>query len=71
MHSPLSLLFFTALASAATLPRVILPRQNSTGGKFQFMGTNIAGFDFGCGTDGTCDISKAVPALTALNGPDG
>ncbi len=34
-------------------------------------GINIAGFDFGCGTDGTCDISKAYPPLTSLGGPDG
>ncbi|KAI1355153.1 glycoside hydrolase family 5 protein [Xylaria sp. FL0043] len=37
----------------------------------QYFGVNIAGFDFGCGTDGTCDTSKVVPPLSALGGPDG
>lgn len=68
----LSLLALTSLVSAETLSHVNLePRQNGSTGKLQFMGTNIAGFDFGCVTDGTCDISKAVPPLTTLNGPDG
>jgi endoglucanase len=34
-------------------------------------GVNIAGFDFGCTTDGSCDITKAVPPLSSLGGPDG
>jgi len=34
-------------------------------------GVNIAGFDFGCLTDGSQNVSKAYPPLTALKGPDG
>lgn len=32
---------------------------------------NIAGFDFGCTTDGSDDITSAVPPLASLGGPDG
>ncbi|KAF8551758.1 hypothetical protein OG21DRAFT_1486732, partial [Imleria badia] len=32
----------------------------------RFAGVNIAGFDFGCGTDGTCNATKACPPLTQL-----
>lgn len=35
------------------------------------VGTNIAGFDFGCATDGTCTTSKAYPPLSSLGGADG
>lgn len=34
-------------------------------------GVNIAGFDFGCGIDGTCNTVKAVPPLSSSGGPDG
>ncbi|OJA11279.1 hypothetical protein AZE42_11577 [Rhizopogon vesiculosus] len=37
----------------------------------RFAGVNIAGFDFGCGTDGTCVISEAVPPVYQLSGVDG
>ncbi|KAG1790655.1 glycoside hydrolase family 5 protein [Suillus plorans] len=37
----------------------------------QFAGVNIAGFDFGCGTDGTCIISQVVPPVYQLSGVDG
>lgn len=37
----------------------------------QFAGVNIAGFDFGCGTDGTCAASGAVPPVHELSGTDG
>ncbi|KAG1826304.1 glycoside hydrolase family 5 protein [Suillus variegatus] len=37
----------------------------------QFAGVNIAGFDFGCGTDGTCIISEVVPPVYQLSGVDG
>ncbi|KAF5326770.1 hypothetical protein D9619_004471 [Psilocybe cf. subviscida] len=40
-------------------------------GKLSLVGVNIAGFDFGCGTDGTCDTTKAVPPLSQYGGPDG
>ncbi|KAL7807423.1 endoglucanase EG-II [Trichoderma gracile] len=41
----------------------------------RFAGVNIAGFDFGCGTDGTCVTSKVYPPLKNYTGsnnyPDG
>ncbi|MCJ1238836.1 Endoglucanase EG-II [Varicellaria rhodocarpa] len=37
----------------------------------QFAGINIAGFDFGCGTDGTCTVSSVVAPLSSQGGPDG
>ncbi|KAI1756360.1 glycoside hydrolase family 5 protein [Xylaria castorea] len=45
------------------------PLERATG--VQYFGVNIAGFDFGCGTDGTCVTTKVVPPLSALGGPDG
>ena len=35
------------------------------------MGVNIAGFDFGCNTDGNCNASGAWPPLTQYYGHDG
>ncbi|KAK0907534.1 Endoglucanase EG-II [Friedmanniomyces endolithicus] len=32
----------------------------ASSGKVSYAGVNIAGFDFGCGTDGTCTVSGAV-----------
>ncbi|RDX54717.1 endoglucanase [Lentinus brumalis] len=40
-------------------------------GKLRFAGVNIAGFDFGCSTDGTCSASGAWPPLTQYYGNDG
>ncbi|KAI1332561.1 glycoside hydrolase family 5 protein [Xylariaceae sp. FL0255] len=37
----------------------------------QYFGVNIAGFDFGCGTDGTCVTSQVDPPLQSLGGADG
>ncbi|CAJ2502783.1 Uu.00g101770.m01.CDS01 [Anthostomella pinea] len=37
----------------------------------QYFGVNIAGFDFGCATTGTCNTSAIYPPLPALGGPDG
>ena len=34
-------------------------------------GVNIAGFDFGCLTDGSQNVSDVYPPLQALGGPDG
>jgi endoglucanase len=47
----------TILASAAHAA----PAQQRAGG-VQLGGVNIAGFDFGCTTDGTCDTSRVYPA---------
>ncbi|QSZ33224.1 hypothetical protein DSL72_002812 [Monilinia vaccinii-corymbosi] len=44
----------------------------SASGKTQYIGTNIAGFDFGCSTDGTCATQNVYPAIASVNnGPDG
>jgi endoglucanase len=40
-------------------------------GKLPLVGVNIAGFDFGCGTDGTCNTTQALPPLSQYGGPDG
>lgn len=44
-------------------------------GKVRFAGVNIAGFDFGCVTDGTCNTAKVYPPVTNIppyyNNPDG
>ncbi|KUJ09726.1 cellulase-domain-containing protein, partial [Mollisia scopiformis] len=37
----------------------------------QYMGMNIAGFDFGCATNGTCNFTTMLPPLTSLGGSDG
>ncbi|EMC92290.1 glycoside hydrolase family 5 protein [Baudoinia panamericana UAMH 10762] len=37
-------------------------------GHVQYAGVNIAGFDFGCGTDGTCTTSSVVPPGANGNG---
>ncbi|RFU31855.1 hypothetical protein B7463_g4482, partial [Scytalidium lignicola] len=53
--------FVTSTTSSSTNPT----------GSVQYAGVNIAGFDFGCGTDGTCDTTQAYPPLSSLGGPDG
>jgi endoglucanase len=61
------------LASAAVAAPGLYPleaRQNTTG-RVQYAGVNIAGFDFGCTTDGRCNLSSVTPPLSALGGPDG
>ncbi|KAK7014013.1 glycoside hydrolase superfamily [Favolaschia claudopus] len=40
-------------------------------GALKFVGVNIAGFDFGCNTDGSCTASAAYPPLTQYYGKDG
>ncbi|KAL9133221.1 MAG: hypothetical protein Q9175_005605, partial [Cornicularia normoerica] len=37
----------------------------------KFAGVNIAGFDFGCGTDGSCTVSSVDPPLSQYGGGDG
>jgi endoglucanase len=49
-----------ALASPVPGPQA----SPSTKGRVAFAGVNIAGFDFGCGTDGTCD-TKSTFDVTA------
>ena len=43
----------------------------TSGGKTKYAGVNIAGFDFGCQTDGTCTVSGVYPPLTQFSGKDG
>ncbi|KAF8193945.1 carbohydrate-binding module family 1 protein/Glycoside hydrolase family 5 protein [Mycena galopus ATCC 62051] len=40
-------------------------------GTLQLVGVNIAGFDFGCNTDGSCTASAAYPPLLQYYGKDG
>lgn len=43
-------------------------------GKSAYFGVNIAGFDFGCGVDGTCGMTAPnldYPPLASLGNPDG
>ncbi|GJE86576.1 fCBD and Cellulase domain-containing protein [Phanerochaete sordida] len=65
-------------SSAPTAPSS--PTTSSTGpvstapasaGTLRFAGVNIAGFDFGCNTDGSCTASAAWPPLTQYYGHDG
>ncbi|KAG2132688.1 glycoside hydrolase family 5 protein [Suillus bovinus] len=50
---------------------ILINAQTSKSTPLQFAGVNIAGFDFGCGTDGTCVASNAVPPIYQLSGIDG
>lgn len=63
-----------------TMSTVVTPGPTSNpapapapGSGTQFAGVNIAGFDFGCGTDGTCTTSGAYPPVPHgnNNAPDG
>lgn len=40
-------------------------------GALRFAGVNIAGFDFGCNSDGSCTASGAWPPLLTYYGHDG
>ncbi|KAK6602872.1 glycoside hydrolase family 5 protein [Botrytis cinerea] len=61
----------TSATTSASSKTSTAAAPNSTG-KTKYIGTNIAGFDFGCTTDGTCLTNKVYPALSSLNnGPDG
>ncbi|KAI1816289.1 glycoside hydrolase family 5 protein [Poronia punctata] len=57
----------TALPQSRLASRVAGRRSHGLASKradgVQYFGVNIAGFDFGCGTDGTCDTSKVVSPL--------
>ncbi|KAK8089928.1 Endoglucanase EG-II [Apiospora hydei] len=63
MHTP----FVAALALAGAAAAGPVEKRAGT----QFFGVNIAGFDFGCSTSGSCDLSQSLPPLATLNGPDG
>ncbi|EJF63845.1 endoglucanase [Dichomitus squalens LYAD-421 SS1] len=57
--------------SSAPAPTSTCQIPPASAGKLRFAGVNIAGFDFGCGTDGTCNASGAWPPLTQYYGADG
>ncbi|RPD65704.1 endoglucanase [Lentinus tigrinus ALCF2SS1-7] len=66
----------TATTTAATTTSAPAPTSScqipaASAGKVRFAGVNIAGFDFGCSTDGTCNASGAWPPLTQYYGNDG
>ncbi|KAH8889182.1 cellulase-domain-containing protein [Thozetella sp. PMI_491] len=62
----------TSLPSSATSLSTSALSPSSPSSGTQFAGVNMAGFDFGCGTDGTCSLSGATPPLTTYkNGKDG
>ncbi|KAF5350969.1 hypothetical protein D9756_008340 [Leucocoprinus leucothites] len=62
-----SALLLSASISTA-LPSPHTPRQSQS---LKFAGVNIAGFDFGCNSDGSCTASAAWPPLTKYYGADG
>ncbi|KAE8452904.1 Endoglucanase EG-II [Mollisiaceae sp. DMI_Dod_QoI] len=47
------------------------PASPSGTGKVKYVGVNVAGFDFGVGTDGTQNLTNVYPPVQALGGPDG
>ncbi|KAH8101865.1 endoglucanase [Cristinia sonorae] len=55
-------------ASAPAAPSSTAP---ASAGKLRFAGVNIAGFDFGCNSDGSCTASAAWPPLAEFYGHDG
>ncbi len=57
--------------SAAPAPTSSCQVPAPSAGKLRFAGVNIAGFDFGCSSDGTCNASGAWPPLTQYYGADG
>jgi endoglucanase len=64
----------SALPKATTTAAAVDPSCSvapSGTGTLKYAGVNIAGFDFGCGTDGTCLASKAWPPLSQYGGNDG
>ncbi|KAH8796676.1 glycoside hydrolase superfamily [Hyaloscypha finlandica] len=63
--------FIKPNADVQTAASTTAPPAPSETGKVKFAGVNIAGFDFGCLTDGSQNISKVYPPVRTLNGPDG
>lgn len=68
----------TATTTVKTTTKATTTTTSSTPsntGRVRFAGVNIAGFDFGCGTDGTCNTAKVYPPVTNMppyySNPDG
>lgn len=55
----------TGTKTATSAPTGTGSGSGSGTGKTRFAGVNIAGFDFGCGTDGTCNTSAIYAAPNA------
>ncbi|OCH93916.1 endoglucanase [Obba rivulosa] len=66
--SPVSSSTASAPSSAPSASCSDLP---TNPGPLRLVGVNIAGFDFGCSTDGTCTASGAWPPLLQYYGADG
>ncbi|KAG4426516.1 Endoglucanase EG-II [Cadophora malorum] len=55
---------------SATSATTSAPSASATS-KVKYAGVNIAGFDFGCLTDGSQTLTSVRPPLSSLGGPDG
>ncbi|KAJ7881766.1 carbohydrate-binding module family 1 protein/Glycoside hydrolase family 5 protein [Mycena olivaceomarginata] len=61
----------SSTTSTATGPSSTCGSPAPGSGTLKFVGVNIAGFDFGCNSDGSCTASAAYPPLTQYFGKDG
>nr|ADZ44606.1 beta-1,4-endoglucanase [Phialophora sp. G5] len=65
----------TACSGTATTTATPTPTSGGGSGRTRFAGVNIAGFDFGCATDGTCNTTAVYPPVKDMppyyNNPDG
>ncbi|RDL39052.1 (Trans)glycosidase [Venustampulla echinocandica] len=59
----------SSVARTSTGP--LTARAVDANGTVKYAGINIAGFDFGCTTDGSQTLRNVNPPLQALGGPDG
>ncbi|KAF9005273.1 endoglucanase [Hymenopellis radicata] len=57
--------------TSASLPTSSCAIPPASAGTLEYTGVNIAGFDFGCNSDGSCTASAAYPPLTQYYGHDG
>lgn len=56
----------TAKKSASTSHAAVAAAATSSSGQTQYAGINIAGFDFGCSTDGSCSGSYSDPGTNGI-----
>ncbi|KAK3370458.1 glycoside hydrolase family 5 protein [Podospora didyma] len=68
-------MYFTLLSAVALASRACAfpaqPEARAAAAGVQFVGVNIAGFDFGCSIQGACDVTRISPPLSNLGGADG
>ncbi|KAJ4399445.1 hypothetical protein N0V91_009454 [Didymella pomorum] len=57
----------SAVASAKPVASAVAAQGSSASGKTQYAGVNIAGFDFGCSTDGTCSGGYVDPSTDGIS----